>query len=179
MSQDIQKQVQRLNQKCQRLANIETKRASSAALNKTAAKIRTQVVRGVSKETRIPGKHIRKRVYIKRSSARTQFARLTAYRRDISLNSLKPRQLKKGFSAAGRKYPSAFRAKGRNGSEQIFQRKGKARYPIEVVKVPISEHVDRITPKVARQIFKREYPRLLAHEIDYRSKKLSSNIINT
>lgn len=97
MAQSIDQQMNQLNRKIDRMVNQETKRASSAALNKTAAKIKTKVVREVAQATRLPAKHIRKRVYIKRSKARTQFARVTAYRRDITLNSLKPRQLKKAF----------------------------------------------------------------------------------
>ena len=176
MSRDIQQQVQSLNRKIHRLATTETQRATSSALNKTAAKIKTQVIRPVAKETRVQAKYVRKRVYIRRSKARTQYVRITAYRRDITLQSINPRQLKKGFSGAGRRYPDAFRAKGRNGKQQIFQRKGKARLPVDVVRIPIAATVDRVVPKVAERLLRQEYPRLLRRDLEYRAKRLAGEL---
>ncbi len=201
MSQTIEQQVQRLNRKIQRMADTELKRASSSALNKTTAKIRTRVVRGVSKETRIPGKHIRKRVHIRRSTARTQYARITVYRKDIPLISLgAAKTVMKGQGVAdiargkngrfsqrqfrgntairvgNKTYKDAFINRTKNGRWHIMRRKSGARYPVEVLKLPISQQVDRITPTVARQVMKADYGRLLRHELEYRARKLSGKL---
>ena len=43
------------------------------------------------------------------------------------------------FAYGGRSYPHAFIAEGLGGNTLVFQRKGRSRFPLEAIKVPICE----------------------------------------
>ena len=188
MANNLNSQVRAVNRQMKR-SKRAVKVGASSALNKTADRIKSRVVKAVSTEENIQQKHIRKRVYISKSNPKKMRARVTAYQGDIPVISLGAKELKrgKGVSAPKRRYPNAFIAdgskgygkyqgKGRYGSTKLARghvlvRTSKSRYPLEVVKVEIRDSVKKHSPQIARKQMNDEYPRIAKHEIDYRLKK--------
>ena len=194
MADNFNAQLRAVNRRLKQSTH-PVKAGASSALNKTASRIKSRVVKAVSGDVRVTQKHIRKRVYIRKSTAKTMMAKVTAYRRDIPVISMgiaNTRLTRKGSVVRidGKSYAGAFIADGSAGygryirgrgyqnttlkSFQVLRRTGNSRYPIEVVKVIISPSVDRHTPKIAREQMQTEYPRIAQHEIDYRMQKYAS-----
>lgn len=199
----IEQQVQRLNRKVDRLAKTETQRATSSALNSTVRHIKSRIVKDVSHKVSAPQKLIRKRVYIKRSKANTQFARITVYPRDISAIGLgsartltrtrKGQRLVSGVSrgaggrftkrqhsgntsirVGNRTYRNAFINQIR-GNWHVMQRKGEAKYPVDVLKIPAGKPLANAAATMPRRLFRAEYEKKLRQEYNYRAQKLSQS----
>ena len=90
----VDAQIRLLEGKLSAIKSIEVPSASSSTLNKVSSRIKSRVVKGVSKETKIKAKIIRNRVYISRSTVKKQRAKLNVYIRDVAAISL----VKKSFT---------------------------------------------------------------------------------
>ncbi len=106
------------------------------ALNRTARSARTQAVRDVAKEIRLPQKSVRPMMPVIPATARHLEAKLVARGRPISLMRLGARQTKLGVIYRGPGGPvlirSAFIATMPRGRRPgVFKRRGKPRLPIE------------------------------------------------
>ncbi len=186
---NTQAQIQQLEHKLNQIAKIEVPKASSSALNKVSAKIKTRVISGVSKQTKVQAKLIRKRVYIKRSIVRTQKARISVYAKDISAISLLKntklgplkrqiagKRIKGVWIADGSKNKGKYN-KGHGFSQtslkhkQVLKRTTKGRYPVEVVKIPIFKVAENVSKKVINRMFFPEFQRLYANDLRYRLSK--------
>ncbi len=175
MANDIQSQVRDVNRNLRKTKQL-IRAGASSALNKVAVRSKSRVVKLVSSDVKVQQKHVRKRVYIKRSNSKSLTAKLTTYRRDIPVISLGPAQTrltknKSTLKVGSKSYPGAFINRTRFGSWQVMKRKTKKRYPLEVLKIPISKSVDRHASKTVRRQMIKEYPRISQHEIDFRLKK--------
>ena len=194
MGNNIDSQVRAVNRKLRQSIG-PVRSGTSSALNKTATRIKSRVVKAVSGDTRVKQKHLRKRVFIKPSTGKTLRAKVTAYRRDIpviSLGAANTRLTKNGAVVRidGKAYPGAWIADGSGGfgkyvpgqgykstslnSFQLLRRTGDSRYPVEVLKVEIRPSVDYHTPRISQQQMSTEYPRILSPEIDYRMQKYAN-----
>lgn len=197
MAGNINAQVRAVNRKLKQSVT-PVRAGASSALNKTASRIKSRVTKAVSADVQVQQKHVRKRVYIRKSTGKTMKALVTAYRRDIPVISLgiarttgtnkmsvSSRDSRGRFNTrqhsgntairvGNRTYQNAFINQVQGGGWQVMRRKGRARYPLEVLKVKISPSVDRHTPTIAREQMQTEYPRIAKHEIDYRMKKYAS-----
>ena len=200
MTDSLDRDIKKLARKLSDISKSAIPKADAAALKKTAARIKTRVVKDVASETQIQQKHIRKRVY-SRVKITKDFRQgtITAYRRDIPAISLgvatsliksvkgqrlisqsnrdrKGRFTKREFAGntsikVGRRtYNDAF-INLVNGKWQIMRRKTAKRYPVEVITVKIAPAVDRFLPSRSREIMKAKYPDLLKHELEWRLKK--------
>jgi hypothetical protein len=164
-----------LAKKLYNLASVEGPRAVSSALNKTAALIQTQVVKEVAKEAKIPQKIIRKKAFIRRSTAKKQRTTISLYRTGVPLITLAG-----GKGAVQEPAPGWISVKGffvqrgfinrvrKTGKNQVFQRKNRLRYPIDVVRVNIHQIVDASMPKHTAQKMRDDFPRLLKRDLEYR-----------
>ncbi len=186
---DIDAQIRLLEGKLTAIKSIEVPSASSSTLNKVSARIKTRVVKGVSKETKIKAKVIRKRVYISRSTVKKQRARLSVYTREVAAISLVKNPKNGAFKrkVAGNKISNAWVADGSKGygrykkgagygktklnKQQILRRSSKSRYPVEVVTISILKPVTRITQTVSSRIIKNDFAALYAHDLNYRLGK--------
>lgn len=196
-----ERDVAKMAKTLRKIAAIEVPRGSSAALTKVAALSKTQVKKGVSTKTKIPQKHIGKKVFIRKSTARTQVSQVDVYRDGVSLVSvLTPKNIKNRTRRSfhrrknrpqikwkGRSFTGAFVAKvsfGRRdrrssrtrrktsiGQPQVFEREGEDQSPIEAVKIPIKKEVAQVSGVVIGRVMKSEFPRLLKHEMEYRLSK--------
>lgn len=185
----IDAQIRELEGKLNAIKSIDVPRASSSALNKVSAKIKTRVVRGTAKETKVSAKHVRKRVYIRKSKVKTQRAKVKVYIRDISAISLlnNPKLGPTKRKVAGKKLTNAFIADGSRGkgrykrgsgfqktslkNKQVLRRATDSRYPLEAVGVNIRKAATRITKKVTQRVMKEEFQILYARDLNFRLKK--------
>lgn len=164
-----------LAKKLYNLASVEGPRAVSSALNKTGALTQTQVVKDVSKDSKIPQKIIRRKAFIGKSTARKQRTTISMYRTGVPLISLAT-----GKNSIQEPAPGWISVKGffvergfinrvrKTGKKQVFQRKNRLRYPIDVVRVNIHQIVDTSMPKLTAQKMRDDFPRLLRRELEYR-----------
>ncbi len=180
MAGSIDQQIAALTKKLQSIKAIEVPRATASALNKTANAAKTRTVRGVAKSIAVPQKHVRKRVYVKRATAKSRKARIRNYYFGISVMHLNPRDTGKGgwrsrrgrgVRARNRVWGDAFIAKGRNGNTRVFQRKGLARSPIVDVRIELEDPVNDIAPKSAERELKSNYAKRLKSDLAWRLSK--------
>ncbi|MCR9260777.1 MAG: phage tail protein [Pseudomonadaceae bacterium] len=180
----LDRDLARLGRKLRRISNVELPRANARALNDSGARVRTRSVRGISAETKLKQKAVRKRYYLKRATAKKQTVRLTVYTRDVSaISQFTPARRRKlvpgrgtnrrGVTVAGRQISSAFIAEGK-GNLQVFKRRGDRRLPIDSIKFPIQKPAVRITVRVAKRVMKSQYPRILERELKFRINKVAS-----
>jgi len=180
MSQ-LDRQIKSYIKKLKKINRIEVPRASASALNKSAAIAKTRSMRGISKETRVPLKEIRKRVKIGKATSKKQVAELKSYVRPVSASKLLTKAQitnkmgtgtnRQGVRAKGYMWEGAFINRGKNQNVQVFRRKGAARLPIEAIKVEIDGPAQRIVPKVVTRVMKSDYARLLKTDLEFRLRK--------
>lgn len=170
---------QQLNQLIDALRDVNVRQlpaAHSSAMNKSVAKIKTRTVRGVSRETRVPQKFIRKRFAVSRSRPVRPKSKMIAYVQGVSVADFvrNPAPGKK-VRFAGQTKPamtgSAFYNHAKSGKLLALQRKGKARYPIETIKVDIESPVNRILGVVSERVMRQEFPVLLRRDLIFRINK--------
>jgi len=181
----IDVQIRRLELKLTKFAYKEVPRAHSSALNKTAAKIQTRVIRAVSEDAGVKSKFIRNRFFIKKSKPSTMKAVLSGYGRDIPLISIVEstalsfskktgKRKYKGIRAGGKLYQRAFYQKvGPSKKLHILQRETEKTYPIRLPKIPLSKSVKRLMPKITQQLVHSEYRRLVVSALNYRISRLA------
>ena len=147
------------------------KRSAVFAINRTAQQAQTASIRRLVAATRIPSRTIRGRTRLVRANFRTLSARLVVLTAGVPIDTLTTRGLKKGgISAAGQRYPHAFRATMRNGKEMIMERRVTGgqrapRLPIDRVKIPIepeatsifTQEVIRLTTTAMPALFERDF----------------------
>lgn len=181
----LDRDLARLGRKLRRTSKVELPRANSRALNDSTNRVRTRTVRGISRETGLKSKTIRKRFYIRRASPKKQKARITVYTRDVSaISQFTPARLKKlqdgkgtnrrGVRVAGRQEDGAFVATGNAGNRQVFRRRTARRLPLESIKYPIQKEATRITRRVAVRVMKTQYPKILKRELVFRLNKVAN-----
>lgn len=160
--------IRRLEKKLNRISSKETPRAYAAAINKTAKMIQTEVAREVAKANRIRVKDVKRRVFIRKANIKKSNAKISVYAKPINAVSTNYKVTRRGYSVAGERVPRSFFAKGKSRRHQIFQRKGSARYPIDVVKIYINDDVQRLVMPIVERKMKTDFQRLLKHEFNAR-----------
>lgn len=178
----LQRQIIRRAKKLKAIHQVEVPRAVSSALNKSAKKVVTPVVREVSKGAKVPQKHVRKRTFISRASSRKLRAKVSGYVYPIPLISvIKTKTIlskarrgtnRRGVRAAGRQYDGAFiNVHRRSGRFQVFRRKTSRRYPLEVISIDVSKSFRASLEREAPRVMRQDFPKLLLHELKYRTNK--------
>lgn len=178
----LDRDLKKLEEKLIKISTKEYDRANYSALNKTGARIKTQVVRQVAARTGIKNKYLNKKVFASKAALKNNFIRIRHYREGVPVISLNAKQTKQGVRALKTMHQGAFIADGSKGTgkgilnrAQVLRRLGSARNPLEVVKKPIKDDVDNVFPRVTKVVFEREYPKLLQHELTWRINKLLGN----
>lgn len=143
-----------------------------SAINRTVDFIRVQFQRRNLSDLAFKSKAIRNRLrgayFQKGKLARVWFG----YRPlDLMDAKRKPRQNKRGVSAAGQFFPSAFIASQREGSKPgVFKRKGKRRLPIYRLGMPIEDKGDELIEFADAQ-WEAFFWQRFQHELEFRSRK--------
>lgn len=192
--QSYDQQIAQLKSKLHSYKAIEVPRAAVKALNNTMGLVKTRVISGVAKSVNVPQKEVRKRVYISRANPKKMRVRMRSYYRGVSAIRLnakdsglggwktrkgevhryksgKARRASGVKASGGRRYAHAFIAVGASGNRHVFERQGSARMPLKVKRIQIKVAVDSISNKVADQVRKSEFERLLIHELKFRISK--------
>jgi len=155
-------------------------KAEMRALNRTGDMARTQVVRTLAKQTGLPQKTMQKAVKAKRASVADLEYKLEAMGGDVSLKYFKPRETRKGVTAAVMGQRQLFEgsfmkggsfATGRmdlNLSGHVFERSGPKRLGIEKLTSGVfipAEMVRGATADAFERTVADVLPRRLDHEI--------------
>ena len=167
----LDKQIASLERKLEKISRAELYRADASALNKTAAKAKTATASVVSKETKIPVSVVKKRVFLRKAIAGRRGASIALYSRPVAAVDARISRNSKGWRVSGKNYRGSFLAKMSNQNRHhIYQRKTKKRLPIQMVKVPLAEPVERVGKAVIELHMRKEYPRILQREYAARIK---------
>lgn len=168
MASAIDASIKSLERKLDKIGRVETDRAYSSAVNKISTRVRSQVTKAVAGDVNLTQKVVRRKIFIRRSRARTGKAAIYFYTRPINAISTNYRITRKGYKVAGRVYPRTFFARGKGPTHQIFQRQGIARYPIEPVKIEIQDSVNRFAVPITDRLMKTDFPDILKREFNAR-----------
>jgi hypothetical protein len=142
--------------------------AAVFALNRTAEWMKGQVSKEVSAERRIKLKAIRDRILISRANKKKLQSLLNCNFRGIRARDLgSMRQTPAGAVAGGILFRGAFIATLRKKNKPgIYRRKGKERFPVKSVTIPIFDDavkiIERLCDDEARDVFERRF----RHEIN-------------
>lgn len=132
------------------LSKTAVPRASNQAVNKVAAKVRSVSVSQVAKETRVPRKLVAQRCRLKKAGGTRHIATIKVNRGNLPAIKLGVARMqlsrkKRDTHGAGSvlkvgrfTFRGAFIQQLKNGRWHVMQRVSKSRYPIDVVKIPMS-----------------------------------------
>lgn len=167
----LDQQVKALERKLNDIARIETKRAYSSAINKTATVITRDVARHVSQAKNTRQRDITSRIFYRRSTTRTPNGKLSFYTKPLSAIKVPFSKNRRGFRVAGKQVERSFFAQMPNQKRHhIYQRKGKARTPIRRVNLSISTEVNAVAIPMTEKAMKNIFPKKLQHELHARLK---------
>lgn len=151
-------------------------RALAQAVNRVARRVITRCTREVAKETSAPQKLVRQRVRLRPAMPghADPTARLVVNRGDLPAINLGTArlQLSRRKTVSGRHgsvlkigrftFRNAFIQQLANGRWHVLQRTSRSRYPVQVVKVPLSGPLTESYQKQSRQLMETDMPRELA-----------------
>lgn len=153
-----------------RAGDAAADRAVVRALNRGARSLAAKAAQEISAETKVSPQRLIKR-RIKRDAARQghHVATVRCMTRDIPLIKVaRTRDTKTtGVSSPPGHWPRAFIAKGVSPTQQVFQRKGRAPYPLDVVKVRVQDTVESVLRRRADEaieVVAKRLPVELNHE---------------
>lgn len=147
-------------------------RAAVSSVNRTAQQAQTKSVRELASSKRLPVRVIKARTRIVRASARRLSAFIYALTAGLPIDTLRPRRMKRGWSAAGQRYPQAFQPPIADGN-RLFERRvvgGKraGRLPIERIKIPLNPEAARIFDRQVRLAVATTLPAIFNREFAFR-----------
>ena len=182
VAESMAMQIKRLEKKLKAIAEKENPRAVTAALNKMAKPLTTSVAKAVAQQEKIPVKVVRPRVVHHRATINRQATYIKSFARGINaarllsdsrLNKSMGRGTsKKGVTVAGRNFKGAFINRvQRNGNVFVMTRRGKARYPVDVIRIPIDEALLSVQLPLARDRFRNTFEKFYLHELNFRLSK--------
>lgn len=181
ISLDIPGEQDKLMRDYMALTTDAVERAEVRAVNKTARWFRTQLLRWVSRETRLPQKALKSRfnvpVTAKKNAPRAKvWAGLLGF--DPMRLGLKGRRTAAGYRLGRFLFKGAFRAyyqRPFRGLGVIYKRKGRKRGPLARQYIPIETEtktaVERILPRANRELLKR-----LKQELNFELHKLAGTV---
>jgi hypothetical protein len=148
----------------QSLAHIPDKipQAIASAFNKTIAKVKTSIKRGIVDATNLSSGRIEAGTYIRRATKSNLTAGVSFKGRQIGAINFKPKKVGRGRNSRGFKvafmkgdkpihFKRAFIATGKNGNEQMFEREKRSRLPLSVFYGPSLGTIYRKTPKIEQE----------------------------
>jgi hypothetical protein len=178
----IAQQIKMLEKKLKAIAEKEVPRAAVTALNKVAKPVVGAVAKAVAQKEKLPAKIIRPRVVYRKATFNSRSAFVKSFTRGINAICLLSDATiakrmgkgtsKKGVTVRGRVLAGAFINRvRRNGNAFVFERRGAARYPLDVKRIPIDEALLSIQLPLARGRFNEHFHKFYLHELQYRLSK--------
>lgn len=137
-SKEMARELKRLSKNLNTHSKIESKRAVASVINKNLAQIKTKIVRRASTSTQIPQKAIRPRIKIDKAKPNNLDAKIWVGINRISAHKAGAKPSGSGFSVGPYNWANAFRPANvrpgqSNESGAIFERVGRAQFPIRKV----------------------------------------------
>lgn len=136
--------MEALQANIQKFANQVVPKATAKAINKVARSAIKNGIKNVSKDIRVPAKLIRKRTRLsQKATASRPVAKIRVDGRNLPLirlleNSRRTMRASRGEIRVGKyQIQRGFIQTLANGRKHVMQRRGKERYPIDVVKIPL------------------------------------------
>ena len=167
MSQiSVQKQIDKIIDDINALPE-QVQQATIFSLNRTAEWLKSHVSQEISKEKRIKLKLVRDKIAMIRANKRNLNAQLACNFRSILVRDLENvKQTPVGVRAGGKIYPHAFIATLKKGGRAgVYRRKGKERFPVKSVTIPIFDNavkvIENLLGKEAKEVFEKRF----LHEI--------------
>ena len=181
-SPSMASQIAELERKLKQYSNKEVPRAGRSAINKITAKARTEIVRTVSQELKIPTKVLKTQVFATRAKGAGMRAYIKSYLRPILAARLLSNAViqkhmgkgtnKRGVKVAGAQFDGAFINRGsRDGRAYVLQRKGAARYPLTKISVKIDASMLANQLPIAKRFTQEQFQKELIRELQYRIGK--------
>jgi hypothetical protein len=175
-------QIKALEKKLKAIAQKEIPIAVSTALNKVAKPLTGSVAKKVATDENLPVGVVRKRVVHHRATVNRTVTYIKSFARGINAarlisNSTLIKRMgtgtnKRGVTVRGRQFTGAFINRvQRNGNVFVMQRRGRERYPVDVIRIPIDEALLRVQLPMAQDRFRTTFEKFYVHELDYRLKK--------
>ncbi|WP_386696691.1 phage tail protein [Lonepinella sp. MS14436] len=143
----LNEDVMRINARLRNLGNNTMPKATAKAINKVASKISSTAMKAVAKDVGVPLKTIKGRLKKINATAKKPKASLKILRSQMPAIRLLEKKSNRIWVGRGGivigKYAiqRGFKQRLKNGRIHILQRKGRARYPIDVVKIPIGNQI--------------------------------------
>jgi len=151
-------------------------RALAQAVNRVARRVITRSTRQVAKETGVPKKLVRQRVQLRLATSghADPAARLIVNRGNLpAINlgtarlQLSRRRTLSGWQSSVLKigrftFRNAFIQQLSNGRWHVLQRTGRGRYPVQVVKIPLTGPLTESYQKESEQLIETDMPRELS-----------------
>ncbi len=166
-----------------RISDTAVPKAFAMAINRVASAAISVSSREVAAQTKVPLKRVRERAKIKRATAKKTRVTVIVNRGDFPVIKLgtarmvlsrrrrkKGRRLKTKWSGSvltigRRRYPGAFIQRLKNGRWHVMQRKGKARYSIDVVKIPMATPLTTAFNENMERIRRERLPKEMTYAI--------------
>lgn len=185
---DLKIQITRQRKMLKSLSGVEVNRAQSAALNKTATKIKGDTAKATATKTLLAQKYFRAKIRITKAGVKNRSALIKVNTVGIPLSKLKPKEVPGGVQAGKYLVPNGFIAtttripkgsiKGRKspdsrhiGKTQVFKNKGAGRYPLKMQEVNIRPEITRQTKQHSNKAMSQYAATYLLHEYNWRIKK--------
>ncbi len=150
--------------------------AVPAAMNKTVTRINTQVRRAIATELGVPQKVIKSKIKVFRATKRNWDAsNWVGLRSSIPVSKVFHSAKKQINYAKGRMNIAAnklFGATMPTGHQGVFYRKTKKRLPIQEVMIHLDEVAPPILIRLGQQIAGEKFRALLAHELNWRLRRV-------
>ncbi|WP_441228012.1 phage tail protein [Tardiphaga sp. 20_F10_N6_6] len=153
----------------------QTERALKSTLVKMAAWLKTRSIRGLSQALEIQQKLLRRRLktFKLRKSGDGQSITVWYGLDQIALIYMRPKKRARGVSADGNRYvPGGFIAKGRNGAQQVFKRRGKERLPLDKETAAIQDQANTFLEDklIGAQEFETQFMKVFERELKWRTR---------
>jgi hypothetical protein len=173
IDQELARAINNLN----KVSKVAVPNASRRAINIVSRKVVTLSTREIAKNTKVPKKLVDRQVKMLKANRAHKHSKIRINREGISAIRLPNVQVQfkrrkgqmvrgSGRIRAGRHtFDNAFIAQMQNGPWHIAQRKGKARLPIDVIKIPIKDAATQAFEKNTTTAMKSTLPAQLKIEL--------------
>ena len=166
MSVSVHKQIDKILESINALPE-QVQKTTIFALNRTAEWLKSHVSQEISKEKRIKLKLVRDKISMIRANKRNLNAQLSCNFRSILVRDLaNVKQTPVGVRAGGQIFPHAFIATLKKGGRAgVYRRKGKERFPVKLVTIPIFDQAVKIIENLVGEEAKAVFEKRFFHEI--------------
>ncbi|MBV7389020.1 phage tail protein [Pasteurellaceae bacterium TAE3-ERU1] len=171
----LEKQVKSTQRKIDKFTKRDIPKATARALNRVAMTASKKAIKSVARKEKIPVKTIKGRARLVRATAYKLFAIIKVNRMNMPIIRLTEgkkaaqavtRGMRKGSLKVGNRYvPGGFVQTLKNGRTHVLVRRGKERYPIDVVKISLKKQLTEAFHREAEYAMKHDMAKEIRAEL--------------